>query len=452
MDAAALGLVRGPYLQLATSTSMVVRWRTDVLSETVLYYGTAFDELDETISIPGLQTEHEVHVLDLQPSTKYYYSVGTSTQTLAGEDQDHFFVTSPVGNSEGLTRIWVLGDSGVEAIEAEQTRDQYLSFVGTEIADVWLMLGDNAYQSGTDAEYTAKLFDNYPTILRNTVLWPSPGNHDFTGIETSSNPISETGPYYDAFTLPTQGEAGGIPSGTETHYSFDYANIHFVSLNTYKVPISEGSAVYSWLEADLQATDKEWIIVYLHFPPYSRGVRDSDTDGHMTNVRTIYNPIFEEHGVDLVMAGHSHSYQRSMLINGHYGEASTLTAANIIGAGDGDPIGDGAYLKASHWIGSAKGTVYIVNGVGANAFEGGGALDHPVMVRGFEIEGSMLIDIEGSVLDAYFISRDGDILDRFQIKKSLPAVHSSSREALIALVLLLSAFAAAVSRNRRQTV
>jgi hypothetical protein len=447
--ALALSLVRGPYLQQATSTSMIVRWRTDTASESTLRYGPASNDLSTTISLPGPATEHEIPIQGLQATTKYYYSIGTSAQVLAGADADHFFVTSPFAGSPQSTRIWVLGDSGVNTVEARQVRDEYLNFAAGDLADVWLMLGDNAYLSGTDAEYTANLFDLYPTILRNTVLWPAPGNHEFSGVPGSSDPLTETGPYYDAFSLPTQAEAGGVASGTETHYSFDYANIHFVSLNFYVVPISPGSAVYDWLEADLQSTNQDWIIVYMHHPPYSRGARDSDTDFLMTKVRTIYNPVFEANGVDLVLAGHSHSYQRSMLIDGHYGIASTLTPANVLDAGDGDPLGDGAYTKPAIGDPARKGTVYVVNGVGANAFEGGGTLDHPVMVTGFELEGSTLIDIDGGVLDAYFISRDGDILDRFRIKKIVP-VPASGPIGLFVLGSLITTFAWFVLRSGRR--
>ena len=68
------------------------------------------------------------------------------------------------------------------------------------------MLGDNAYVDGTDEEYQAAVFDMYPELLRQTFLWSTFGNHD--GLSADSD--TETGPYYDIFTLPRQGEAGGL--------------------------------------------------------------------------------------------------------------------------------------------------------------------------------------------------------------------------------------------------
>jgi hypothetical protein len=189
----------------------------------------------------------------------------------------------------------------------------------------------------------------------------------------------------------------------------------------------------TWLHADLAATDQDWTIVFLHFPPYSAGGRDSDVDYHMTNVRTKFNPVFEQYGVDLVLAGHSHTYERSMLIDGHYGVQATLTSANLLGAGDGDPNGDGPYQKHALGMVPHEGTVYVVNGVGENAHADGGPLDHAVMVTSLEIEGSMVIDIDGDRLDAVFISRYGDILDRFRIVKALTFVPATPVLALLAL-------------------
>ncbi|MCP5043712.1 MAG: hypothetical protein GY944_22010, partial [bacterium] len=247
----------------------------------------------------------------------------------------------------------------------------------------------------------------------------------------------------DAFSLPTQAEVGGVASGTETYYSFDYANIHFVSLNIHRIPMSPGSAVNVWLAADLAATNQDWVIVYLHFPPYSRGQRDSDTEYWMKRVREWTVPIIEQGGADLVLAGHSHAYERSMMIDGHYDVAATLTAAHIVGSGDGNPSGDGPYRKPLGKV-PRSGTVYVVNGVGENAHEGG-TFDHPIMVSSHMTEGSTLIDIDGDLLDAYFVSIDGDILDRFQILKSAN-VPSMGTFGLVALASVL-ALAAAVTRR-----
>jgi hypothetical protein len=183
-----------------------------------VHYGTDLANLSAFAHDGVVTTEHEVTVSGLLPNTRYYYSIGTGTTTLAGGDANHFFVTSPAAGDSKPTRVWVLGDSGTADANAAAVRDAYLSFTGTRHTDLWLMLGDNAYETGTDSEFQAAVFNMYPSMLRKSVLWPTLGNHD----GATANSATQTGPYYDIFTLPKQAEAGGVASGTEAYYSFDY--------------------------------------------------------------------------------------------------------------------------------------------------------------------------------------------------------------------------------------
>ena len=87
-------VTRGPYLQMATSSSIVVRWRTDQITDSVVLYGLSLDNLSSVTSSSALTTEHEVTLSGLSPDTRYYYSVGSSGQTLSGGDIGHFFATA----------------------------------------------------------------------------------------------------------------------------------------------------------------------------------------------------------------------------------------------------------------------------------------------------------------------------------------------------------------------
>jgi hypothetical protein len=73
-------------------------------------------------------------------------------------------------------------------------------------------------------------------------VWPTLGNHEGAST-TSGQPGASSGPYYSAFVLPTGAQAGGVASGTEAYYSFDYGNVHFISLNSYQVSRSAGGAM-----------------------------------------------------------------------------------------------------------------------------------------------------------------------------------------------------------------
>ena len=92
--ASAATVTRGPYLQMATSSSIVIRWRTDEATDSMVRYGEAPGNLGFTASAPALTTEHEVRLTGLPPDT-HYYSVGSSGQALSGSGAGHFFATAP---------------------------------------------------------------------------------------------------------------------------------------------------------------------------------------------------------------------------------------------------------------------------------------------------------------------------------------------------------------------
>jgi hypothetical protein len=396
------GLVRGPYLQSASPTGIVVRWRTSSPTQTIVLYGVTPGLPQHAAWDAAPKTEHTVSLAGLTPGTRYYYSIETFTERLAGGDALHYFDTHPLPGTTGKVRVWVIGDSGTANLSAALVRFSYLAQPGSSDTDVWLMLGDNAYDDGTDAEYQDAVFEMYPSVLRNTVLWPTRGNHD--------------GPqYYNIFTLPTAGQCGGIPSGTEAYYSFDYANVHFICLDSEGSNRSPGSPMLTWLEQDLAANMQDWILAYWHHPPYTKGSHDSDSDSQLADMRENALPILEAGGVDLVMCGHSHSYERSCLIDGHYGQSSSFNSSMVVDGGDGDPGGDGPYRKPEASPVANAGTVYNVTG--SSGKTGGGDLDHPVMVFCRNVLGSLFLDIDGDRLDARFIETSGIATDRFTIIK-----------------------------------
>ena len=426
-------LERRPYLQLGTPSSMIVRWRTDGYTTTRLSYGTEVGALDKTIESDRLATEHEVEITGLDSRTKYFYEVGNLTTVFAGNDADHFFKTSPAVGSRDPVRIWVIGDSGQCAVDSDgcqdamSVMDEYFEWTaanGNRLADIILMLGDNAYNDGTDAEYTKGLFGSFGKALRNHVLWPVPGNHEFG----DSDSPSQSGPYYEAFTLPKAAEAGGIASGTEAYYSFDYGNVHFAALDSHDTdrtaPLDpttnicpmDGSAgaMYDWLCEDLAATTQDFVFAFWHHPPYTKGSHDSDAEVQLFEMRERFVPVLEYHGADVNLTGHSHSYERSALIDGHYGVSSTYDAAtHAKDASAGDPE-SGGYTKDA---GANQGTIYSV--VGSSSKTTGTLTQHPIMVSWHHIEGSAVIDIHASRLDGHFIDKNGAVRDQYRLTKNV---------------------------------
>jgi hypothetical protein len=407
----ATAVLRGPYLQRGTPTSVVVRWRTNVATASRVRFGTTLASLDQVKDDAALVTNHSVTLTGLSPATTYYYAVGTPSETLAGGDAAHAFTSAPPAGIAVPTRIWVLGDSGTANASQLAVRNAFRTFNTNRPPALWLMLGDNAYNDGTDAQYQAALFDVYGAELRGSVLWPTLGNHD----AVSADSLAQAGPYYDMFTLPAAGEAGGVPSGTEAYYAFDYGNVHFVCLDSQESSRSPTGPMFTWLQQDLATTTAEWVIAFWHHPPYSKGSHDSDTESQMREMRERALPILETSGADLVLTGHSHSYERSMFLVGHYGLSSTLAPSMILDGGDGRPAGDGAYEKAAGG-GDHDGAVYVV--AGSSGQVDSGPLNHPAMFVSFSQLGSVVLDVDGSTLDARFVSSTGQVNDSFRIVKT----------------------------------
>ena len=414
-------LNRGPYLQLSTTSSIVIRWRTSTAENSRVIYGTNSAALNLTNNDATTTTNHIVTLTSLSPDTKYFYSIGSSAATLAGPSTNHFFLTHPLPGTIKPLRVWVIGDAGTATANQIAVRNAFETFNGTNTLHAWLQLGDNAYNTGLDTEYQSAVFNMYTNELRNTVTWSTLGNH-----ETAQSPVFvDTYPYFEIFTLPTAGEAGGVASGTEHWYSFDLGMVHFICLDSMTADRATNGAMAIWLRSDLAVTTNRWLIAFWHHPPYSKGSHDSDVGGtgydtQMGEMRTNFLPILENGGVDLVFCGHSHAYERSKLLNGHYGISSTFNAAtHVIQTGGGrDTNGVGAYRKPDGLgekpVGN-RGTIYTVAGSSGQATSG--TVNHPAMFYSALSLGSVVLDFYSNRLDAIFLRETGATTDSFTIIK-----------------------------------
>lgn len=416
---------RGPYLQMITPTSAIVRWDTaDATSNNRVSFGLAPESLVTVVPANADAHFHEALLTGLTPATIYYYRVDSDDPDLFSGGPDHFFKTAPLPGSTTPVRLWVIGDSGTGDENQQNVYSAYQQYTASTYTDVWLMLGDNAYMNGTDAEYQARFFYIYPSLLRQTGVWPALGNHDGYGVNTTF----EEGPYYHAFSLPTNAEAGGVASGTEAYYSYDHGNIHFVALDSFDMDRSVTAGMAQWLEDDLSNTTADWIIAYWHHPPYSNGSHNSDSGdwyddsstpfnsyGAMQEMRSNILPILEQYGVDLVLTGHSHGYERSKFIKEHYDVSSTYSdISHALNTGSGDNhTGMTAYSK-DHPAIPHGGTVYAVAGTAGGAY---GVNPFPMMYLSLAELGSMVIDVHNLALSARFINDSGVVRDAFTIQK-----------------------------------
>ncbi len=418
---------RGPYLQLQKPRDISIRWRTDesVLACT-LAIGDAPDEISRSVSARELPTrswgvrDWIATVDKLEPDQRYFYTVTSSGLTLYGGDDGHHFTTAPEGGTARPFRFWVLGDGGTNrrgSIDpgAVRARDGFRRYSGDRVDGV-LLLGDNAYTGGTDRQYQTAFFEVYAAVLARVPVWPCLGNHEIADA------------YFEIFSVPTAGEIGGVPSASPNYYSFDFANTHFVVLDMTRAEWRHPDAPQlRWLEADLAACDRDWVVVANHFPPYCDGKYDSDRIEVHVDVRQIVLPILERHGVDLLLTGHDHTYQRSFLLDGHYGSRDTFDPQKHL-----KDRGDCRHEPCRKRGGPHGGLITVVTGTAGSFARAedsrvrGGTLNHPAMVpqpdgeqsgRGYRRLGTFVLDIDGLTLEGRQIDEEGRVLDHFTLKK-----------------------------------
>lgn len=415
--------IRGPYIQSLGSYTATVCWKSGGTDSVFIFrYGSDPDSLLSEITLSASDSVFQASLTELVPDTRYYYSIETENKVFS-KGADFFFKTSKAYADTSGIRFWTIGDFGSGNALQRQVRDVFDSIHSTQPVDFWLWLGDNAYNSGTESEYNRFVFDTtlgYGKLLRSLPFFAVPGNHDYYSVSGTSDILQDVGPYYDVVVLPEKGGLGGFPSNTESFYSFDQGHVHFIALNSCKNSLiyQSNSPMLSWLREDLKANQLPWTIVLVHNPPYTKGSHDSDNlndEKQSFGFRKYFLPLLDSFGVDLVLSGHSHGYERSYLINGHYGISSEYLPENhlVSGLSGNSELGE-QYVQLN-----GKGTVFSVVGNGGTSHEDNGIL-HPVMYYeycGLQKGGSMVVDIKGSVLEASYFNENGEELDQFSIQK-----------------------------------
>jgi len=193
------------------------------------------------------------------------------------------------------TTLIAFGDSG----SGSDDQKTIAKLIDREEFDAVVHTGDLAYDNGTKDELKERFLDVYSNKIK-TKFYPSIGNHD--------NRTDSAGPYLDLFALPTDQLN---EEDKERYYSADIGNVHLVSLDTNdsleRISQANKTDMADWLRRDLRrVADNKVIIVFFHHPPFNAGLHDPEI-----KVRQKLVPIFDKFGVDLVLSGHDHNYQRT---------------------------------------------------------------------------------------------------------------------------------------------
>lgn len=226
----------------------------------------------------------------------------------------------------GAGDIAVCGTSGDEATGAMV--DSVLKADSVEkVENAVFTAGDNAYPSGAEgpSNIFARCFNSSwgsKRIMQS--IHPSPGNHDFDNTRGAG--------YYKYF-----GDRAGPPG--KGYYSYDIGDWHVVSLNSEIVvdpaTVAQANAQEDWLRQDLKDHSKPCTLAYFHRPLFSSG----DFHGPTPEVQGLWDILYEA-GVDLVLNGHEHHYER-FLPQTPSGVADSVKGIEeiIVGTGGGERRG-----------------------------------------------------------------------------------------------------------------
>lgn len=241
-----------------------------------------------TVTSAGQYYCHKAHFTDLKPSTRYFWRVGSPaaystpssfTTDAPSEELAFLHLTDAQETSEANYRLW---GNVLEQAFLTQPQSKFVAFTGD--------LTNDSY-SKIEMQQWVWALDQAPR-LRENVIMPSAGNHESGGTSFASR--------FDI------AYAGSLNTGG--YYSFDYGNVHFITLNTNET--GNFTNQYQWLENDLKANRCRWTVVQMHKGLVSTG--DHTHDGDVKQLREQLMPLFAEHRVDLVLQGHDHVYTRSV--------------------------------------------------------------------------------------------------------------------------------------------
>ena len=361
---------RGPFVQNASSNSVDIIWKTPVAGDSTVEFGTTA-VLGNTVLDANPVTNHVVTLTNLVPGTAYHYRV---TSSGGGET-----AISPVASfrtlkSAGPITFVAFGDGGLGSIPQYEVADVVR---GLE-PDLVLHMGDLIYPQFTTAQADLRCLSVYGSHMRTTPYFTTIGNHDL---------YAGDAPYLETFHLPTN-----AVSGTEHFYSFDHGDAHFCSLF---MPMrsqnglfpayafDDGTPQYRWLTNDLAVSKKPWKLLFFHIPMNTSAAHRFDfagTNYDRLELQRLLLPICRQYGVQLVLTGHDHDFERFAPMDGTH---------TIVTGGGGYalyPVVERDAASAQHWS-----TYHCVK-----------------------------VSIEGDSLMLQAFDRSGGIFDWMTIQRALP--------------------------------
>lgn len=229
-------------------------------------------------------------------------------------------LTLPV--KDGSVRFGVIGDTGSGTSKQREVGTMMIQYHEMFPFEFVLLMGDNMYGGEDPQDFMKKFAEPYKALLDNKVkFYATLGNHD-EALQVN----------YENFNM----------NGKE-YYRFKKGNVAFYSLNSNYMDKKQ----VQWLESELSKDTSEWKVCFFHHPPYSSAKKHGSND----QLREVVEPIFLKHGVDVVLTGHDHVYERIKPQKGIYyfvsGAGGKLRTGDIKGT---SPLTDKSYDRDMHFM------------------------------------------------------------------------------------------------------
>ncbi|XP_022753934.1 purple acid phosphatase 18-like isoform X2 [Durio zibethinus] len=289
------------HISLAGEKHMRISWVTEDKSTlSIVEYGTSPGRY--TFSAEGEATSysylfyrsgkiHHTVIGPLEDDTVYFYRCG-------GKGPEFKLKTSP---AQFPVTFAVAGDLG----QTGWTKTT-LDHIDQCKYNIYLLPGDLSY-----ADYMQHLWDTFGELvqpLASARPWMvTEGNHEREKIPLFTDAFQS---YNARWKMPFE-ESG---SNSNLYYSFEVAGVHVIMLGSY-TDYDELSDQYSWLKADLSKVDRNktpWLVVLFHVPWYNSNYAHQREGDEMM---VAMEPLLYAAGVDLVLAGHVHAYERTKRVN-----------------------------------------------------------------------------------------------------------------------------------------
>jgi acid phosphatase type 7 len=222
----------------------------------------------------------------------------------------------PISVNAQTTSIIIAGAGDISSC-SNSNDSKTAQLLGQIAPSIVFTAGDNAYDSGTSAQYTNCYQPTWGQYKSKTK--PVPGNADYNTSGASG--------YFNYF---------GVPK----YYAYNAGAWRIYALNS-EIDASSTSAQVQWLKNDLAANPKKCVLAYWHKPRWSSGVH-----GNNSNVQPLWQALYNA-GAELVINGHDHSYERFAQLNANGTALNPGLREIVVGTGGSGHTGFGTILSTS---------------------------------------------------------------------------------------------------------